>query len=108
MLEPIIFFAKSELGPSGAEKYVRYHKRNDTLGQRELRLVGVFVSIVVALLVVLEDSFVDTMVLCAKRVSEVSLSGSGCWSSFAYSVTHEPNVDEVGDDQHDGSGAGDL
>lgn len=27
---------------------------------------------------------------------------------MAYSVSHEPDVYDVGDDQHDGRGAGDL
>lgn len=27
---------------------------------------------------------------------------------MAYGVAHEPDVDDVGDDQHDGRGAGDL
>lgn len=70
--------------------------------------MGVLVGVVVALLVILEHGFVDTMVLCARRVSRCLLPGSGCWSSMAYSVAHEPDVDEVGDDQHDSSGAGDL
>lgn len=34
--------------------------------------------------------------------------GAVAGSSKTYSVAHEPDVDEVGDNQHDGSGAGDL
>ena len=68
----------------------------------------VFVGVVITLLVVLEHGFVDTMVLYAKRISMCPCPGSGGENSAAYSVTHEPDVDEVGDDQHDGRRAGDL
>jgi hypothetical protein len=51
------------IGDVKKKNNVRDDKRDDALGQGELGLVGVLVGVVVALLVVLEHGFVDTVVL---------------------------------------------